>query len=186
VFTWVEEVTTSNFKVCLVEGGIGSSGNVTVNWMAYQGIESGVTDGSVRFYAWTTGTQCRNIALSKVSVSAYIKKFKIFSDLFLLRLYFIFFNAIIFVVVVVVFCFCFLFVCLFVCLLTGCGILIALSREKYLLTGKINHLNTHVFLLFSIHEVYLQSTWISTLFGVFFVAFIDHFWRHLPFDIVCF
>jgi len=66
VFTWIESVTASNFKVCLVEGGIGSSGNVTVNWMAYQGIESGVTDGSVRFNDWTTGTQCQHIALSQV------------------------------------------------------------------------------------------------------------------------
>ncbi|XP_020912861.2 uncharacterized protein LOC110250602, partial [Exaiptasia diaphana] len=65
VFTWVESVTTSSFKVCLVENGVGSSGNVTINWMAYQGVQSGVTDGSVRLNDWTTGTECKQVLLSQ-------------------------------------------------------------------------------------------------------------------------
>ena len=66
VFTWVESVTTSSFKVCLVENGAGSSGNVTINWMAYQGVQSGVTDGSVRLNDWTTGTECKQVTFSHV------------------------------------------------------------------------------------------------------------------------
>ncbi|XP_028517873.1 uncharacterized protein LOC110248715 [Exaiptasia diaphana] len=64
VFTWVESVTTSSFKVCLVENGVGSDGDVTINWMAYQSIQSGVTDGSVRLNDWTTGTECKQVIFS--------------------------------------------------------------------------------------------------------------------------
>ncbi|KAK3737634.1 hypothetical protein QZH41_018434, partial [Actinostola sp. cb2023] len=66
VFTWVESVTTSSFKVCLVESGTGSNGNATINWIAYQGTESGVADGSARFRDWTTGTQCNHVPLQIV------------------------------------------------------------------------------------------------------------------------
>ncbi|KXJ05122.1 hypothetical protein AC249_AIPGENE2219, partial [Exaiptasia diaphana] len=69
VFTWVESVTTSSFKVCLVENGVGSSGNVTINWIAYQGVQSGVTDGSVRLNDWTTGTECKQVRLSQAFAS---------------------------------------------------------------------------------------------------------------------
>ncbi|XP_028515600.1 uncharacterized protein LOC110241445, partial [Exaiptasia diaphana] len=72
VFTWVESVTTSSFKVCLVENGVGSSGNVTINWIAYQGVQSGVTDGSVRLNDWTTGTECKQVRLSQVNYHFFI------------------------------------------------------------------------------------------------------------------
>lgn len=53
--------------MCIVESGSGFDGRVRVNWLAYQGTEPGVAEGSARFNDWTTGTQCNRIRLSQVS-----------------------------------------------------------------------------------------------------------------------
>lgn len=65
-FIWVESVTTSGFKACLVLGGQGNGGNTTIDWFAFQGSLSGVYDGSAKFNLFTTGTQCKKVKFPKV------------------------------------------------------------------------------------------------------------------------
>ncbi|KAJ7350952.1 hypothetical protein OS493_037639 [Desmophyllum pertusum] len=61
-FIWVEDVTTSHFKACLVQGGQGAGGNTTIDWFAFQGSQSGVYHGEASFRLFTTGTQCNRVA----------------------------------------------------------------------------------------------------------------------------
>ena len=65
-FVWVEDVTTSRFKACLVTGGQGSGGNSTIDWFAFQGSQSGVEHGQTRFTLFTTGTKCNQVTFSQV------------------------------------------------------------------------------------------------------------------------
>jgi len=65
-FIWVEDVTISGFKACLVLGGQGNGGNTTIDWFAFQGSQSGVYDGSASFSLFTTGTQCKKVKFPKV------------------------------------------------------------------------------------------------------------------------
>ena len=65
-FLWVEDVTTSRYKACLVMGGQGSGVNITVDWFAVQGSQSGVEHGKTRFNLFTTGTKCNRVAFSPV------------------------------------------------------------------------------------------------------------------------
>ncbi|KAJ7321158.1 hypothetical protein OS493_035557 [Desmophyllum pertusum] len=46
-FIWVEDMTTSRFKACLVQGGQGAGGNTTIDWFAFQGSQSGVYHGGL-------------------------------------------------------------------------------------------------------------------------------------------
>lgn len=66
VFTWVESVTHSDFKACVVEGGVRSDVNLTLNWMAFDQTESSVESGSIKFRDWTTGTRCEDFSLKLV------------------------------------------------------------------------------------------------------------------------
>ncbi|KAJ7391078.1 hypothetical protein OS493_020098 [Desmophyllum pertusum] len=65
-FIWVEDVTTSRFKACLVQGGQGAGGNTTIDWFAFQGSQSGVYHGGASFSLFTTGTQCNRVAFPQV------------------------------------------------------------------------------------------------------------------------
>ena len=63
---WVEDVTTSRFKVCLLQGGRGSVVNATIDWFAFQGSQSGVHHGETSFSLFTTGTKCNRVAFPQV------------------------------------------------------------------------------------------------------------------------
>ena len=65
-FVWVEDVSTSRFRACLVTGGQGSSGKNTIDWFAFQGSQSGVKHGQTSFTLFTTGTKCNQVAFSQV------------------------------------------------------------------------------------------------------------------------
>lgn len=63
---WVESVTTSGFKVCVLEYGKGSNESAEVNWIAFQYTPSGSQFGSITFNYLTTGTQCERIGFIMV------------------------------------------------------------------------------------------------------------------------
>ncbi|XP_066023267.1 uncharacterized protein [Pocillopora verrucosa] len=65
-FIWVEEVTTNEFKACLVKGGRGiESNSTTIDWFAFQGSQSGVHHGEASFSIFTTGTKCKQVAFAQ-------------------------------------------------------------------------------------------------------------------------
>ena len=65
-FIWVEEVTTNDFKACLVKGGRGiESNSTTIDWFAFQGSQSGVHHGEASFSIFTTGTKCKQVAFAQ-------------------------------------------------------------------------------------------------------------------------
>ena len=68
-FVWVEDVTTSRFKACLVQGGRGAGGYTTIDWFAFQGSQSGVYHGETSFSLFTTGTQCSQVAFPQVRLN---------------------------------------------------------------------------------------------------------------------
>ena len=63
---WVEDVTTSRFRACVVRGDQGSDGNITIDWFAFQGSQSGVEHGETRFTLFTTGTKCKKVTFYQV------------------------------------------------------------------------------------------------------------------------
>ena len=65
-FLWVEDVTTSGFKACLVQGGGGFKVNATIDWFGFQGSQSGVRHGEATFDLFTTGTKCKQVAFRQV------------------------------------------------------------------------------------------------------------------------
>ena len=65
-FIWVEDVTTSGFKTCLVQGGQGNGGNTTIDWFAFQGPQSGVHHGETSFSLFTTGSKCKLLTFTQV------------------------------------------------------------------------------------------------------------------------
>ena len=69
-YIWVEDVTTSHVKVCLVQGGGGSVVNTTIDWFAFQGSQSGVHHGETSFSLFTTGTKCNRVAFPQVPLYA--------------------------------------------------------------------------------------------------------------------
>ncbi|XP_068736598.1 uncharacterized protein [Montipora capricornis] len=66
VLAWVEDVSTTRFKACIVAGGQGSGANSTIDWLAFQGYQSGVQHGQARFALFTTGTKCTRVTFSQV------------------------------------------------------------------------------------------------------------------------
>ena len=68
-FVWVEDVTTSRFKACLVQGGQGAGGNTTIDWFAFQGSQTGVHHEEASFTLFTTGTQCSQVAFPQVRLN---------------------------------------------------------------------------------------------------------------------
>jgi len=67
-FIWVEDVTTSGFKTCLVQAGRRTGVNTTIDWFAFQGSQSGVYHGETTFSLFTTGTKCSQLAFSQVQL----------------------------------------------------------------------------------------------------------------------
>ena len=65
---WVESVTINGFKACIVETGDGSKNSAVVNWLAFQGSPRGLECGSVLFPLLSTGTLCKSVFPSKVSM----------------------------------------------------------------------------------------------------------------------
>lgn len=76
-FIWVEDVTTSRFKACLVKTGQDAVQNTNINWFAFQGSQSGVYHGVESFSLFTTGVQCRSGTFPQVGNldSAYLLLF---------------------------------------------------------------------------------------------------------------
>ncbi len=68
-FIWVEDVTMSGFRVCLVQGGQGNGGNITIDWFAFQGSQSGVYHGAASFSLFTTETKCNQVAFPQVKLN---------------------------------------------------------------------------------------------------------------------
>ena len=68
VLVWVEDVSTTRFKACIVAGGQGSGSNSTIDWLAFQGYQSGVKHGQARFALFTTGTKCTRVTFSQVKM----------------------------------------------------------------------------------------------------------------------
>ena len=67
---WVEDVTTSRVRVCLVQGGGGSVGNTTIDWFAFQGSQTGVHHGETSFSLFTTGAKCNWVTFPQVRLYA--------------------------------------------------------------------------------------------------------------------
>ena len=69
-FIWIENVTTSRFKVCFVQSGKNPEGNSTmIDWFAFQGSQSRVSHGQVSFNLFTTGSQCKWVKFSQVRLT---------------------------------------------------------------------------------------------------------------------
>ena len=63
---WAEDVTTSRFRACVVRADQGFDGNITIDWFAFQGSQSGVEHGETRFTLFTTGTKCKTVTFYQV------------------------------------------------------------------------------------------------------------------------
>jgi len=63
---WTSEVTQSNFRVCVLESGLGSNGSAVVNWVAFRGTPSGALDGTASFSVFTSGTKCERVNFAQV------------------------------------------------------------------------------------------------------------------------
>jgi len=68
-FTWVEDVTTYGFRAFLVLGGRGTGGETTIDWLAFQGFQSGVYHGETSFSLFTTRAKCSQVAFPQVRLS---------------------------------------------------------------------------------------------------------------------
>ena len=65
-FIWVEDLSTTRFKICLVQGGKGYGDNITIDWFAFQGSQAGVYHGQASFSLFTTGSKCERLTFSQV------------------------------------------------------------------------------------------------------------------------
>ena len=78
---WVEDIRENNFTVCVTQAGRNEKENgqelATVDWLAYQGAPDGGVSGSLDMPTWWTGTSCRAVSLSSVSLADLNKPFKI-------------------------------------------------------------------------------------------------------------
>jgi hypothetical protein len=66
VFPWVESITTNSFVACVIEGGKGSNSNATIDWVAFEGAQPGVSQGRTAFSKWTVGTTCNRVSYPQV------------------------------------------------------------------------------------------------------------------------
>ena len=64
---WVEDVTASEFTVCVLEFGNGSNETVEGNWLSFQASLRGSQIGTASLNSWTTGTECKRIDFQQVS-----------------------------------------------------------------------------------------------------------------------
>ncbi|CAH3104297.1 unnamed protein product [Pocillopora meandrina] len=82
-FIWIEDVTTSRFKACLVQSGKNLESNSTmIDWFAFQGSQTGVSHGQAIFSFFTTGSQCNRYFFLRF---CYLCALIYFSFLFLLN-----------------------------------------------------------------------------------------------------
>ena len=65
-FIWVEDVTTTHFRACLVQGGQNYRGNTTIDWFAFQGHQVGVFHGEADFDPFTTEKKCNLVTFPRV------------------------------------------------------------------------------------------------------------------------
>lgn len=65
-FIWVEDVTTTHFRACLVQGGQNYRGNTTIDWFAFQGHQVGVFHGEAGFDPFTTEKKCNLVTFPRV------------------------------------------------------------------------------------------------------------------------
>ena len=63
---WTTDVTQNNFRVCVLESGLGTNGSSVVNWIAFRGTPSGALDGATSFNAFTSGTKCERVNFAQV------------------------------------------------------------------------------------------------------------------------
>ena len=69
-FIWIEDVTTSRFKACLVQSGKNLESNSTmIDWFAFQGSQTGVSHGQAIFSFFTTGSQCSRVKFTQVWIT---------------------------------------------------------------------------------------------------------------------
>ena len=66
---WAESVDSNGFHACMVEHGAGSGGNATVDWVAFQGTQHGLAQGRKRFNRFSSGVQCSDINIPRVSAA---------------------------------------------------------------------------------------------------------------------
>lgn len=59
-------MSTGSFVACVAEGGKGSNGNATIDWVAFEGTQPGVSQGRSVFSSWTTGTTCNRVSYAQV------------------------------------------------------------------------------------------------------------------------
>ena len=69
--SWVEEVTDTQFSVCVTKAGRNEDpspgGFATIDWMGYQGAPEKGVAGEMDMPRWWTGTICRSVRLPGVS-----------------------------------------------------------------------------------------------------------------------
>lgn len=63
---WIDDVTITRFRACVVIGGQGVCENTTIDWFAFQGSQIGVQHGETSYSLFTTGTKCEQVAFSQV------------------------------------------------------------------------------------------------------------------------
>ena len=66
---WVEDVTASEFTVCVLEFGNGSNRTLEVNWLSFQAPLRGSQIGTASLNSWTAGTKCKRIDYQQVSIA---------------------------------------------------------------------------------------------------------------------
>ncbi|XP_067020360.1 uncharacterized protein [Acropora muricata] len=62
---WTSNITRTNFKICVLESGIGTNGSVIVNWVSFRGTPTGALTGTASFSPFTSGTKCTRVDFAK-------------------------------------------------------------------------------------------------------------------------
>ncbi|XP_078382516.1 uncharacterized protein LOC144665202 [Oculina patagonica] len=62
---WIQSVTTSGFKVCVLKYGKGSNESAEVNWVSFRTVSARSQLGNTSFNSLTTGTECKTIGFKK-------------------------------------------------------------------------------------------------------------------------
>ena len=66
---WVEDVTASEFTICVLEFGNGSNRTLEINWLSFQASLHGSQTGTTSLNSWTAGTKCKRIDFQQVSIT---------------------------------------------------------------------------------------------------------------------
>jgi len=65
---WVEDVTASEFTVCVLKFGNASNRTLEINWLSFQASLRGSQIGTTSLNSWTAGTKCKRIDFQQVSI----------------------------------------------------------------------------------------------------------------------